>query len=151
MRGWNGLFTASVCVLLAACATGPGDEPDESAWLDDDNWTAANGEPECVSDVCEVLEMYQGCVDDNPVQEMDLAQAALVERQCDDDEGECCDQGFYISPEAAACISGNPGIPMLKYHLAYGAPIWEIADALISEIHAANGSMLSEREAPVAS
>ena len=110
-----------------------------------------NGEPVCVDDVCEVLEMYAGCVEANPVQEVDLAVATSVERQCDADGGECCDQGFYISPEAAACISDNGGFPRLTYHMGHGAPIWELTNDLITEIHAANGSVLSERTTPVVS
>ena len=110
-----------------------------------------NGEPVCVDDVCEVLEMYVGCVEANPVQEVDLAVATSVERQCDADGGECCDQGFYISPEAAACISDNGGFPRLTYHMGHSAPIWELTNDLITEIHAANGSVLSERTTPVVS
>ena len=81
----------------------------------------------------------------------DEAKAALVERQCNDADGECCDQGYYISPEAAACISANPGMADLQFHVGYSAPIWMLSDATISEIHAVNGSILSERAAPVAS
>ncbi len=110
-----------------------------------------NGEPVCVNDVCEVLEMYAGCVEANPVQEVDLAVATSVERQCDADGGECCDQGFYISPEAASCISDNGGFARLTYHMGHGAPIWELTNDLITEIHAANGSVLSERTTPVVS
>ena len=110
-----------------------------------------NGEPVCVDDVCEVLEMYAGCVEANPVQEVDLAVATSVERQCETDNGECCDQGFYMSPEAASCISDNGGFARLTYHMGHGAPIWELTNDLITEIHAANGSVLSERTTPVVS
>ncbi|MFT4626356.1 MAG: hypothetical protein ACI8PZ_005033 [Myxococcota bacterium] len=139
---------------LAACSGSNGydEAASESDWQANggENFVS-NGEPTCVVDVCAVLDMYADCVASNPVQAIDAAQAAYVERQCEQDEGECCDQGYYISPEAASCITGNPGFTSLKYHLGHQAPIWEISDALISEVHAANGSILSEREQPPAS
>jgi hypothetical protein len=114
--------------------------------------TAENGEPECVPDVCVVLDMYAHCVEDFPPTGDNLATAASVERSCDDDDGECCEQGYYMSPEAAACIAGMDAPLELKYHLGYGAPIWQlVSDTTITEVHAANGSVLSERERPVAS
>ena len=115
------------------------------------NMLEENGEPVCVDDVCAVLEMYQGCVDEFPVTDIDAAKAALVERQCKDADGECCSQGYYISPAAAACITENYGAPDLQFHLGYNSPIWMLVDSNISEVHAANGSVLSERSAPVCS
>jgi hypothetical protein len=140
---------AGPILLLASCQ----EAYEQDEWVGE--YTAdlveENGEPVCVDDVCAVLEMYQSCVDANPVQDVDLAVAAQVERQCDDDDGECCDMGFYMSPDAASCISDNVGTARLMYHMGHGAPIWELTDGLISEVHAANGSVLSERTAPVAS
>ncbi len=142
------MFAGSI-LLLASCQ----EAYEQDDWVGE--YTAdlveENGEPVCVDDVCNVLEMYQGCVDANPVQEVDMAVAAQVERQCSDDNGECCDMGFYISPEAASCISDNVGVARLMYHMGHGAPIWELSDGMISEVHAANGSVLSERSAPVVS
>ena len=137
-------------MLLAGCITEEyvGDE-----WIGGhtSDLLEENGEPVCVSDVCEVLDMYAGCVEANPVLDVDLAAAASVERQCETDNGECCDQGYYMSPEAAACISDNVGFARLTYHMGHGAPIWELTNDLITEIHAANGSVLSERTTPVVS
>ena len=137
-------------MLFAGCIT---DEYVGEDWVGEqtDNLLEENGEPVCVDDVCEVLEMYAGCVEANPVQEVDLAVATSVERQCEADNGECCDQGYYISPEAASCISDNGGCARLTYHMGHGAPIWELTNDLITEIHAANGSVLSERTTPVVS
>ena len=138
---------------LVAC--GGGEEYDEtqsaSDWVANGGDKLDNGEPTCVTDVCAVLDMYKDCVADHPVTSIDAATAAYVERQCEGDDGECCDMGLYISSEAAACITGNPGLASLKYHRGHKSPIWEIADAMISEVHAANGSILSEREQPPAS
>ena len=137
-------------VLLAGCITEEyvGDE-----WIGGhtSDLLEENGEPVCVSDVFEVLDMYAGCVEANPVQEVDLAVATSVERQCEADGGECCDQGYYMSPAAAAGISDNVGFTRLTYHMGHGAPIWELTNDLITEIHAANGSVLSERTTPVVS
>jgi hypothetical protein len=138
-------------VLLAGCAT---DDFIQDEWDGEAITDSLEGavEPTCVPDVCEVLDMYAGCVEANPVQDMDLASAASVERQCDDDNGECCAQGYYMSPPAAQCIAGMDAPLELKYHLGYGAPIWQlVSDTLITEVHAANGSILSERDKPVAS
>ena len=138
---------------LVAC--GGGEEYDEtqsaSDWVANGGDKLDNGEPTCVTDVCAVLDMYKDCVADHPVTSIDAATAAYVERQCEGDDGECCDMGLYISSEATACITGNPGLASLKYHRGHKSPIWEIADAMISEVHAANGSILSEREQPPAS
>jgi hypothetical protein len=137
-------------VLITGCIT---EEYTGDEWIGGhtSDLLEENGEPVCVSDVCEVLDMYAGCVEANPVQEVDLAVATSVERQCEADNGECCDQGFYMSPEAAACISDNVGFARLTYHMGHGAPIWELTNDLITEIHAANGSVLSERTTPVVS
>ena len=137
-------------VLASGCVT---DEYIGENFVGDEhaNMLEENGEPVCVDDVCAVLEMYQGCVDEFPVTDMDAAKAALVERQCNDADGECCSQGYYISPAAAACISDNYGAPDLQFHLGYNSPIWMLVDSNISEVHAANGSVLSERSAPVCS
>ena len=137
-------------VLITGCIT---EEYTGDEWIGGhtSDLLEENGEPVCVSDVCEVLDMYAGCVEANPVQEVDLAVATSVERQCETDNGECCDQGYYMSPEAAACISDNVGFARLTYHMGHGAPIWELTNDLITEIHAANGSVLSERTTPVVS
>ena len=137
-------------VLITGCIT---EEYTGDEWIGGhtSDLLEENGEPVCVSDVCEVLDMYAGCVEANPVQEVDLAVATSVERQCEADNGECCDQGFYMSPDAAACISDNVGFARLTYHMGHGAPIWELTNDLITEIHAANGSVLSERTTPVVS
>jgi hypothetical protein len=137
-------------VLITGCIT---EEYTGDEWIGGhtSDLLEENGEPVCVSDVCEVLDMYTGCVEANPVQEVDLAVATSVERQCEADNGECCDQGFYMSPDAAACISDNVGFARLTYHMGHGAPIWELTNDLITEIHAANGSVLSERTTPVVS
>ena len=137
-------------VLITGCIT---EEYTGDEWIGGhtSDLLEENGEPVCVSDVCEVLDMYAGCVEENPVQEVDLAVATSVERQCESDGGECCDQGYYMSPEAAACISDNVGFARLTYHMGHGAPIWELTNDLITAIHAANGSVLSERTTPVVS
>ena len=137
-------------VLITGCIT---EEYTGDEWIGGhtSDLLEENGEPVCVSDVCEVLDMYVGCVEANPVQEVDLAVATSVERQCEADNGECCDQGYYMSPDAAACISDNVGFTRLTYHMGHGAPIWELTNDLITEIHAANGSVLSERTTPVVS
>ena len=145
------------CVLLTLVGmlgmAGCADEYEAEEFVGDEqaNLLAENGEPHCVDDLCAVLDMYQDCVDEFPVTGDDEAQAALVERQCRDAGGECCDQGFYISPEAAACISENPGTPDLQFHTGYAAPIWMLTADTIAEVHAANGSVLSERDAPICS
>ena len=137
-------------VLITGCIT---EEYTGDEWIGGhtSDLLEENGEPVCVSDVCEVLDMYAGCVEANPVLDVDLAVATSVERQCEADGGECCDQGYYMSPEAAACISDNVGFARLTYHMGHGAPIWELTNDLITEIHAANGSVLSERTTPVVS
>ena len=136
-------------MLLASCQ----EEYEQGEWVGDATaeLIAENGEPVCVADVCAVLDMYQGCVDANPVEDVNLAAAAQVERDCDRDDGECCDMGYYISPEAASCISDNEGFARLMYHRGHGAPVWELSAGMIAEVHAVNGSVLTERSAPVAS
>ena len=151
MRLLKMALVLGACSLVACGGESYDEAESESDWVANGGDKAENGEPICVTDVCAVLDMYADCVQQHPVQNIDAAQAAYVERQCEGDDGECCDQGYYISPEAAACITGNPGFASLKYHRGHKAPIWEISDALISEVHAANGSVLSEREQPPAS
>ena len=70
------LLTLVGMLGMAGCA----DEYEAEEFVGDEqaNLLAENGEPHCVDDLCAVLDMYQGCVDEFPVTGDDEAQAALL-------------------------------------------------------------------------
>ena len=131
----------SVAVLLTFIGmlgmSGCAEEYEAEEFVGDEhaNMLAENGEPQCVDDLCAVLDMYQDCVDEFPVTGDNEAQAALGAARRDAG-GDCCDQGYYTSPKQRHF---RPGTPDLHSH-RLRCPIW-----MIKRHH--RGSTRSERQA----